>query len=46
MSPGGTIGHAEEGGSKGGLLDYNVTDEILQNMNKRSSDWGLLNRQT
>lgn len=38
MSPGGTIGHAEEGGSKGGLLDYNVTDEILQNRNKRSSD--------
>lgn len=46
MSPGGTIGHAEDGGSKGGLLDYNVTDEILQEWNKRSRDSGLLNRQT
>lgn len=46
MSPGGTIGHAEEGGSKGGLLDYNMTDKILQNENKRSRDWGLLKGQT
>lgn len=29
MSPGGTIGHAEDGESKGGLSDYNMTDEIL-----------------
>lgn len=41
MSPEGTIGHAEDGGSKGGLLDYNMKDEILRNWNKRSRDWGL-----
>lgn len=35
MSPGGTIGHAEDRGSEGGLLDYNMRDEIMQKWNRK-----------